>query len=194
MPTPRIDDCVRTKLTLAQFDRLRYVAACGPVIRTPVDGDLERLQLVQPYNGMPSFVEVTGRAIRESFEVGVVDQQLAAAAPALLEACKSTLRSFSQEQWCENQLGCNRCDGCLQYDTIRRAVVKAEGVSRGAAQPQVNTAGEYHSSQSGGQIAWSHDERLARHDEAQQPLPLPRWKRWGPNGRPQRRLHQLELN
>ncbi len=120
------DQPVIAQLTSQQLDRLRYVAACGPVLRVNEDLDLERLQLLQSYNGMKAVVEVTSI----STKCAAVVQSLMSAAPALLAACKITMREFAQSDWCDHGYGCGHCSGCSRYETVRSAVAKAE---RGSA-------------------------------------------------------------
>lgn len=106
------------QLTLRQLDRLRYIAACGPVFRAEDDEDLERLQLVRPFNGMPSVVEATANSREgESFF-----ERVGEAFSALMDACQDALRQFSKRDWCRQGYGCDDCDGCQRYRNLERAV------------------------------------------------------------------------
>jgi hypothetical protein len=108
-------------LSLRQRDRLRYIAACGPVFRADDDEDLERLQLVRPFNGMPTVVEANLDAGQAESPVERVD----VTAAALLSACRGALRQFSRADWCQQGYGCDDCDGCQRFHNLQRAV---EGV------------------------------------------------------------------
>jgi hypothetical protein len=120
------------RLTLRQLERLRYVAACGPVFRVVDDEGLERLQLVRPFNGMLSVVEVTARAEAAGQDESSLDR-LSAASDALFDACQSALREFSQHDWCRHGHGCDDCEGCQRYRNLERAVETAEsGAARSA--------------------------------------------------------------
>lgn len=115
-----------SRLTLRQLDRLRYIAACGPVFRVYDDEDLERMQLVRPFNGMPSVVEATFDADRFDEPPVRTAQRPAGAAKMLLDACRATLDEFSQRDWCRQGYGCDRCEGCSRYRRLEATVANVE--------------------------------------------------------------------
>jgi hypothetical protein len=123
-------------LTVRQLDRLRYVAACGPVFRSADDEDLERLQLVRPFNGMPSVVEATTHTAGSE----LARENIQGAVAALLDACQDALRQFSKGDWCRHGYGCDDCDGCQRYRNLEVAVDAAEPGGLHALHP--NWAGE----------------------------------------------------
>ncbi|MEQ8790557.1 MAG: hypothetical protein RIC55_29945 [Pirellulaceae bacterium] len=116
------------RLTLRQFNRLRYIAACGPVFRIEDDEDLERLQLVRPFNGMPTVVEVEpilrDATVRETKNDDPQDTHLST--DSLLDACRTTLAEFTQRDWCRVGYGCEDCEGCQRYRRLEFAVARAE--------------------------------------------------------------------
>jgi hypothetical protein len=121
-------------LSRKQSDRLRYVAACGPVFRESGDEPLERLRLVRPFRGMPSFIEATEHAGEAPDGEGTDDESQTA--EELLAACQLALVTVGKSRWCHLRYGCDHCAGCEHYhrvaDTVARAMQQRMEQEQGA--------------------------------------------------------------